>query len=247
VSGFEANRSIQLSYGLIGLIVSPKTPRIIKYVVSSNTKNMSAAPRYREIEIKLAYSGTPESARAMLEQHGYTLTEPRTLEADQVFDRARELRDSDQLLRLRQTRRQTREQTQDRALVTYKGPGAKGIHKSREEIEFDVSDPEAFALVLERLGYYPSFRYEKYRTKFASAGEPGFITIDETPIGVFLELEGAPEWIDQTAARLGYPPATYLTCSYASLYREFRLAHPGESENMTFSGVDLSRTAGKRT
>ena len=204
---------------------------------------MSATPRYREIEIKLAYQGTAEAAQTMLEQHGYKLIEPRTLEADQVFDRRRELRDSDQLLRLRRTR----DKTQDRALVTYKGPGAKGIHKSREEIEFDVSDPEAFTLVLERLGYYPSFRYEKYRTKFASAGEPGFITIDETPIGIFLELEGAPEWIDQTAARLGYPPAKYLTCSYASLYKEFRLAHVGEPENMTFPGTGLSRSSGKDT
>ena len=228
---FEANRSIQLSYGRAGLIVSSKNApyhqvrRIIKY------EKMSATPRYREIEIKLAYNGTPEAARAMLEQHGYTLTEPRTLEADQLFDRARELRDSDQLLRLRQTKGRGG----DRAMVTYKGPGAKGIHKSREEIEFDVSDPEAFTLVLERLGYYPSFRYEKYRTKFASAGEPGFITIDETPIGIYLELEGAPEWIDQTAARLGYPPAKYLICSYASLYKEYRLAHQGAPENMTFA------------
>jgi adenylate cyclase, class 2 len=208
-----------------------------------NTKKMSATPGYREIEIKLAYEGTPEAARAMLEQHGYTLSEPRTLEADQVFDRGRELRDSDQLLRLRRTRGQNR----DRATVTYKGPGAKGIHKSREEIEFDVSDQEAFTVALERLGYYPSFRYEKYRTTFASAGEPGLVTIDETPIGVFLELEGAPDWIDHTAARLGYPPAKYLTCSYASLYKEFRLAHLGEPENMTFGGVDLGRTPEKNT
>jgi adenylate cyclase class 2 len=215
----------------------------MKSVVSSNTEKMSAAPPYREIEIKLAWQGTPEAAGAMLEQRGYKLTEPRTLEADQLFDRARELRDSDQLLRLRQTR----DNTQDRALVTYKGPGAKGLHKSREEIEFDVSDPEAFTLVLQRLGYYPSFRYEKYRTKFASPGEPGFITVDETPIGIFLELEGAPEWIDQTAARLGYPRAKYLTSSYASLYKEFRLEHPGESGNMTFGGADLTRTSGKNT
>lgn len=203
---------------------------------------MSAAPRYHETEIKLAYSGTPEAARAMLEHHGYTLVDPRTLEADQLFDRSGELRDADQLLRLRRTG--------DRALVTYKGPRARGPeerHKSREEIEFDVSGTEAFTLVLARLGYYPSFRYEKYRTKFAAAGEPGFITIDETPIGIFLELEGGPEWIDQTAARLGYPLEKYLTCSYASLYKEFRLTHSGEPENMTFPRMDASSPPGKHT
>jgi hypothetical protein len=29
--------------------------------------------------------------------------------------------------------------------------------------------------------------------------EPGIITLDETPIGVFLELEGGKYWIDGTA------------------------------------------------
>ena len=85
------------------------------------------------------------------------------------------------------------------------------------------------------------------KQKFANVPANQFITIDETPIGIFLELEGAPEWIDQTAARLGYPPAKYLTCSYASLYKEFRLAHVDEPENMTFPGEGLSRTPGKHT
>src|SRR5206468_3690427 len=105
-----------------------------------------------------------------------------------------ELKTTDQLLRLRRMG--------DRATVTYKGPGRRERHKSREEIEFDVSDPENFEKMLERLGYSLRFRYEKYRTKFSKDGEPGIITIDETPIGVFLELEGPAGWIDSTAARL---------------------------------------------
>jgi adenylate cyclase class 2 len=217
LNGFEANRSIQLSYGRIRLIVSSNNDgssrrrrRIIK-------ARMSATARYHETEIKLAYGAAPEAARAMIEHHGYLLVEPRTLEADQLFDRGEELRGSDQLLRLRRAG--------NRATVTYKGPGIRGIHKSREEIEYDVSDPEAFTLVLARLGYYPTFRYEKYRTKFAAPGEPGLVTIDETPIGIYLEIEGAPDWIDQTAARLGYSPEKYLTCSYASLYKKYWLAH----------------------
>ena len=68
-----------------------------------------------------------------------------------------------------------------------------------------MSDPDAFTLVLDRLGYQPAFRYEKYRTQLQAAGEPGLITIDETPIGVYLELEGPQDWIDSTAARLGFP------------------------------------------
>ncbi len=187
---------------------------------------MPATSQYHETEIKLRFEDGPQAARAMLERLGYPESEPRTLESDQLFDRDGELKGSDRLLRLRRNG--------GRATITYKGPGASGRHKSREEIEFDVSEPEACELALLRLGYQPAFRYEKYRTKFAAAGEPGLITIDETPIGVFLELEGEPAWIDQTAARLGYPPEKYLTSSYAFLYREYCLLHPSAPQNMTF-------------
>ena len=50
-------------------------------------------------------------------------------------------------------------------MVTYKGPATRDGYKSREEIEFDVSDPGTFTLVLNRLGYQPVFRYEKFRTQ----------------------------------------------------------------------------------
>lgn len=181
---------------------------------------------HREIEIKLEHRGSPQSARSLIEACGYSEIEPRTLEVDQLFDRSGELRASDQLLRLRRSA--------ERATITYKGPGERARHKSREEIEFEVTDADAFALVLSRLGYQPAFRYEKFRTKFAAAGEPGIVTIDETPIGVFLELEGDPAWIDTTAARLGYSESQYSTASYASLYRKYRLEHRGSPENMIF-------------
>ncbi len=120
-------------------------------------------------------------------------------------------------------------------MITYKGPTRPGPHKSREEIEFDVSDAAALTKVLDRLGYTPSFRYEKYRTKFAAPGEPGIVSIDETPIGVYLELEGPPEWIDASAARLGFSASEYLTSSYAFLYAEYRRSSPGAPCDMTFT------------
>jgi adenylate cyclase, class 2 len=185
-----------------------------------------------ETEIKLLWQGTPEEARALIERHDYGLSSPRTLEADQLFDSPSDrLRQSDQILRLRRTSSAAEGQ---HAVVTYKGCASREVYKSREEIEFDVSDPDAFALVLERLGYHAGFRYEKYRTKFKAYGEPGIITIDETPIGVYLELEGPPKWIDSTAARLGFPAKRFLTVSYAGLYREHRDQHPDAPPNMTF-------------
>ena len=88
--------------------------------------------------------------------------------------------------------------------------------------------------MLERLGYFPGFRYEKYRTKFATAGEPGIITLDETSIGVFLELEGAKSWIDGTAGRFGFALSAYSTASYAALYGKYREENKECPPNMSF-------------
>ena len=189
-----------------------------------------------ETEIKLLWRGTAQEAQALIERHGYGLSAPRTLEADQLFDLpSGGLQQSDRILRLRRT---FSREGGKHAMVTYKGPATREVYKSREEIEFDVSDPDAFTLVLERLGYRPGFRYEKYRATFTAYGEPGLITIDETPIGVYLELEGPQDWIDSTAARLGFPVTRFLTVSYAGLYREHREQHPDAPANMTFDLQD---------
>ncbi len=183
-----------------------------------------------EIEVKIPYADGAEAARRLIESRGLVVKEPRIFEANTVFDReSGELREAGQLLRLRRVGNLAR--------VTYKGPARAGRHKSREEIEFDVSNPDRFAQVLERLGYSPGLRYEKFRTTFAVAGEPGEVTLDETPIGVFLELEGDPEWIDRTAARLGFSDADYVTASYAVLYAQYRAKHPGAPENMMFDST----------
>lgn len=195
-----------------------------------------------ETEIKIRFErGTPQDARELIERHGYSISEPRTLESDQIFDRTgpSELRGADRLLRLRRSG--------SRATVTYKGPATRERYKSREEIEFDVSDAAAFDLVLNRLGYMPRFRYEKYRTKFALAAEPGIVTIDETPIGVFLELEGPAGWIDRTAARLGFSPSEYCTASYAALYREYLYLHQTAPTDMVFNADDRLNTLEKDT
>lgn len=185
-----------------------------------------------ETEIKLAWSGSPAEAKTLLEANGYRAATPRALETDQLFDRASgEVQRADQVLRLRRV--QSTEGSQ--AIVTYKGPATREVHKSREEIEFHVSDPDAFTAVLLRLGYQPGFRYEKFRTEFRELNGPGVVTLDETAIGVFLELEGPAYWIDATAQRLGFPQAAYLTASYARLYREYQNKNPGAPENMIFS------------
>jgi adenylate cyclase class 2 len=94
-------------------------------------------------------------------------------------------------------------------------------YKVREEAEFIVGDPRAFLAVAGPAGMRPSFRYEKYRTSYSVPGAGGVhVEFDETPVGVFLELEGPRRAIDRMARRLGYSAADYITRSYAALHFE---------------------------
>jgi adenylate cyclase, class 2 len=184
-----------------------------------------------ETEIKLRVAATIPEIHNRIESLGYRLTRPRTLEVDQLYDsQGGELREAGKVLRIRSADSIT--------VLTFKGPAFAGLsqprHKSREEIETEVRNGAALADILGGLGYAPGFRYEKYRTKYSRPGESGEITLDETPMGVFLELEGLPEWIDTTASGLGFTTAEYLTQSYPTLYAAFRASHPAVPENMTF-------------
>jgi adenylate cyclase class 2 len=166
-----------------------------------------------EIEIKLSVANA-EAARALLERAGFAALHERAFESNTVFDTpALELTSSGRLLRLRAFRGE--------AVLTYKGVAEPGPHKSRPEIETTAADGEALRRIIEALGYTPRFRYEKYRTTFARPNEPGHAVLDETPIGVYLELEGEPAWIDRTAAELGFARDAYILASYGTLYREY--------------------------
>jgi adenylate cyclase, class 2 len=186
----------------------------------------------REVEIKLAVSSAVE-ARRMLRGAGFCVSKRRVFEKNTVFDTSSQtLRKSVWLLRVRETGKM--------AKLTYKGPPDDGKHKSREELELDVSDARTISAILERLGYHPAFRYEKFRTEFrrrgtSGAAAGGVATVDETPIGVYLELEGGPTWIDRTAYQLGFAEVNYITVSYARLYVEWCEARGVEPSNMLFA------------
>lgn len=153
------------------------------------------------------------------------MTTPRTFERNEVFDTpALLLRHERKLLRLR-------EYGEDR-ILTYKGPPEAGPHKTREEIETTVGDAAALREMFDRLGYRVVFRYEKYRAEYEKDG--GLALVDETPIGVFVELEGDPDWIDSLAQRLGFLPEHYITESYGSLYLAWCKEQGVEPAHMEF-------------
>jgi adenylate cyclase class 2 len=197
-----------------------------------------------EIEIKLRVKDLGE-LRALLKGLGARTVHRgtgRIHEWNTLFDTpGHDLRKSERLLR---TRIETPNQEVSRrkknaaqpALLTFKGPVLKGPrrggsagraeqHKIREEIEFQLGDAVAVAKILERLGMRPSFHYEKYRTTFqlpaTRAWAKGLlIEVDETPIGIFMELEGPPKAIDRAARGLGFSKKEYILTNYVSLFAE---------------------------
>jgi len=94
--------------------------------------------------------------------------------------------------------------------------------------------------ILRALGYSPSFRYEKFRAEWTDG--KGQVVVDETPIGNFCEIEGAPRWIDATAKKLGVSGADYITKNYAGLFLDWKARTKNRAEEMTFKAVKLAVT-----
>jgi adenylate cyclase class 2 len=180
----------------------------------------------RETEIKLAVPDA-KTARRLLRAAGFEISKPRVFETNMAFDTPElGLRRAATLLRVRQAGVV--------ATLTYKGPPDIGRHKSREELELEISDARAMAAIIERLGLGPVFRYDKYRTEYRQPRRSGIATLDETPVGVFLELEGTPHWIDRTARNLGFTETHYITASYARLYLDWCDRHGQRPSDMLF-------------
>ncbi len=179
-----------------------------------------------ETEIKLPVSDAVKG-RALLRQYGFRVSTPRVFERNLVLDDQRgSLRKRGLLLRVRGAGKTV--------TCTFKGPEIPGRLKRREETEFEVSELDACVAVFEALGYREAFRYEKYRTEFSREGEHGIATLDETPIGVYLELEGPARWIDRTAKALGFSRNSYITASYGRLYFAWCKASGVTPAGMTF-------------
>src|SRR5436190_1584753 len=86
--------------------------------------------------------------------------------------------------------------------ITLKGSARleRGL-KSRIELETEVASPEMTEQILVGLGFVAGLRYEKFREvwKIGTA----LLCLDETPLGRFVEIEGAKSAVHRTAASLG--------------------------------------------
>jgi adenylate cyclase class 2 len=188
----------------------------------------------KEREIKLRIADLPALRRA-LRRLAARVARPRLHERNVLFDTAEgSLASREQLLRIRTESAVGRgRKGRSRSLVTFKrplataGPGKRAErHKVREEIELEVADPKPLAMIFAGLGMQSWFQYEKFRTTFrlpaSKAWAKGLlIELDETPIGVFLELEGPATAIDRVAKALGFATRDYVLANYMALYREY--------------------------
>jgi adenylate cyclase class 2 len=192
-----------------------------------------------EIELKFLIADAAD-IEARLPALGFHLDTPRTFEQNTLYDSPeRRLKESQQILRIRQYG--------NLWTVTHKRPDtaeADPRYKVRIETETHVDDAPAIAEIFCQLGYCAMFRYEKYRTEWSHPTEdavsPLHLVIDETPIGIYGELEGPTEWIDKMLDALHIDPATCTTKSYGKLFLDWKARTESPAENLTFDEVESS-------
>jgi len=162
-----------------------------------------------EREVKLEFADAARAHDAM-RAIGATPLQPRRLQRDTLFDTPDgRLRGSGRVLRIRDDGGQ--------AYLTLKGPAQPGIMKVREEQETSVRDATVVAASFEALGLVAAFRYEKYRSEFSLHG--AVLAVDETPIGVFLEIEGDEAAILAIVRALDRTDADFIRESYRALFK----------------------------
>ena len=165
-----------------------------------------------ETEVKLRFSSADE-ARAAIVACGATPLLGRRLQEDALLD------SDDEALRRRRCVLRVRMEN-GKSRLTFKGPVQPSIMKVRDEFETIVGDGMVLLRVFEELGFHVWFRYEKYREEFTH--ENVIVAIDETPVGIFVEIEGCEQGIASMARALGRRPADYVVDSYRTLFLKHR-------------------------
>ncbi len=187
-----------------------------------------------ETEAKIRVPSLP-AVKRKIRAGGGRLVSARAFEANILFDLPGGLlRSSGRSFRVRRYG--------SKGSVTLKGVARveAGV-KSREELETHVASPETLARILHALGFEPLFRYEKFREVWAMG--PAVVCLDETPLGHFVEIEGARSAIPRIARALGLKTEEFLSDSYPALWAE-----AGRTDHMVFSEASRGEKAreGKR-
>ncbi len=178
-------------------------------------------PTVRETEIKLRVNDLAGMIRK-LSRFGARCT-GRVLERNVLYDTPdSDIRRRHRLLRLRiETPAPSRivRGGPRRAWITSKRPPlapTSGRYKENLEREAPLPSASSWGTDVRVIGFRAGFRYEKFRTTFRLPGV--HLDLDETPVGTFLEIEGAPRSIDRIARALGFSRRDYIRSTYWDLY-----------------------------
>jgi adenylate cyclase class 2 len=174
-----------------------------------------------------------------LQSMGAQLVQPRQFEKNLRFDLPDgSLRKTYRVLRLRQD---------EKAVLTYKGPGSNAVDgiRAREEWEVIVSDFATTQKILESLGYNIQFIYEKYRTTYTSG--TSHVMLDEMPFGLFVEIEGENQSdVLVLAEHLKVDKGGAIPDSYQVLFERVKVALGLSFRDLTFdnfTGIDVPEYA----
>jgi predicted adenylyl cyclase CyaB len=175
----------------------------------------------KEIEVRFIIKDLPRFIEVM-NRVGASCIHSRYLEINELFDTPdKELNKNFQILRLR---------TDWKQKITYKRALTFNI---RDEIEFEVSNIDAARAMIKALGYERYLLFEKYRTTFAWQG--AIITIDETALGCFVEIENQNlELIEEKTDLLNLSWDTQVRKSYYNCFLDIKKIDDSLSE-LTFN------------
>jgi adenylate cyclase, class 2 len=166
-----------------------------------------------EVEVKF-YLHDLAVTRNLVEKTG-GIFEKRDTETNlRLEDRHFSLFKRKSLLRLRHT--------QDHNLLTYKGKvnAPDSGCKVYNEIEVMVSDFQNMIGILENIGYRQVQRYEKIRETYRVRNV--LLCLDTMPYGNFMEIEGDPKEIKETAENLGFKWKDRILGNYLSIFEQLK-------------------------
>lgn len=118
-------------------------------------------------------------------------------------------------------------------LITLKEKISDKNFKEREEIEFEISNPQKMKIILEKLGFTNIRIMEKYREKWRIKNTE--IVIDILPMGIFLEIEGDKKSIKEMVKVLKLKFKNRITNTYWELWEEFSKRKRIESKDIIFN------------
>lgn len=170
----------------------------------------------RELELKAVVADL-DACRTRLLQSGAVLREAGKLRDLRYDTEDRALRARDVVLRVREFV----EPTSRRASLDWKGAAAfDSPYKAREEVTLGISDATAAAQILERAGFVVSFEIERDIEVFDIHGAT--VRFERyARMDTLVEVEGAPNAIEQAIHALGIPRAEFTTERLADFVQRY--------------------------